>query len=269
MAELEQEGLEARTALVTGANRGLGLETARQLASRGFRVLLTSRNEQEGLAAARRIADQGRRVDFRPLDVTSDRSVAALGDQLRKEEIALDVLVNNAGVSLKGFNVDVVRQTLDVNFFGALRVTDQLLPLLKRGGNLVMVSSGLGELSGVSPQLQAKFGDPHLTRDGLVALVRSFAHDVELGRHAQAGWPSSAYRVSKIGLNTFVRIVAPELEAKGIRVNAVCPGWVRTDMGGSGAERGVDKGAASIVWAATLKDATTGGFFRDGKAIAW
>jgi NAD(P)-dependent dehydrogenase (short-subunit alcohol dehydrogenase family) len=114
--------------------------------------------------------------------------------------------------------------------------------------------------------------DPALTRDGLVALLRAFPGDVEGGRHRQIGWPSSAYSTSKVGLNTLVRLLAPELAARHIRVNAVCPGWVRTDMGGRSAPRGVEQGAASIVWGATLEGASgqpTGGFFRDGRAIAW
>jgi len=134
-----------------------------------------------------------------------------------------------------------------------------------------MVSSGMGELSGVSPALGQRLLDPVLTRAALVDLMRSFVSEVQRGRHAEAGWPSSAYRVSKVGLNMLARLLARELAPRRIRVNAVCPGWVRTDMGGPGASRPVDKGAASIVWAATRSgpEAPTGGFFRDGRAIPW
>jgi NAD(P)-dependent dehydrogenase (short-subunit alcohol dehydrogenase family) len=259
-----------RTALVTGANRGLGLETCRQLARRGFRVLLTSRTA-EGRTAAKRLAEGGFAVEYRPLDIVDPAGIAALGDRLGSEGTRLDALVNNAGISMHGFNADVARKTLEVNFFGALRVTDALLAIVPEGGNIVMVSSGLGELSCLAPALREKFMDPHLTRDALGALLRSFIEDVEQGRHSQAGWPSSAYAVSKVGLNALVRVLAPELAARNIHVNAVCPGWARTDMGGAGAPRSVETGAASIVWAAALERGIgiTGGFFRDEKRIPW
>jgi NAD(P)-dependent dehydrogenase (short-subunit alcohol dehydrogenase family) len=111
--------------------------------------------------------------------------------------------------------------------------------------------------------------EDHLTRDKLIVLVRSFVEDAVGGRHAKAGWPSSAYAVSKVGMNAFVRILAPEFADRKIRVNAVSPGWARTDMGGSGAPRSVEEGAASIVWAAALEDGPTGGFFLDGKKTQW
>jgi NAD(P)-dependent dehydrogenase (short-subunit alcohol dehydrogenase family) len=258
----------SRTALVTGANRGLGLETCRQLARRGFRVLLTSRSDS-GDVAARRLSQEGLPVQFRRMDVVDPHSTAALADQLRREDLALDVLVNNAGIALDGFNAEVARRTLEVNFFGALRVTEALLPRVSDGGNIVMVSSGLGELSGIAPALRDKFTNPRLGRDELVELMRSFIRDVERDRHSAAGWPSSAYRVSKIGLNALARVLARDLAKRRIRVNAVCPGWVRTDMGGKHAPRSTEDGAASIVWAAALEDGPTGGFYRDGKPIPW
>jgi carbonyl reductase 1 len=257
-----------RTALVTGANRGLGLETCRQLARRDFRVLLTSRSG-DGHAAARRLAGDGFAVEYRPLDVVHPASIAALAHQLRGEGARLDTLVNNAGIYPRNFDAEIARKTLEVNFFGALYVTDALLALVPDGGNIVMVSSGLGELSCLAPALRDKFMNPDLTRDALLGLMHSFVEDVEHGRHSKAGWPSSAYAVSKVGLNALVRVLAPELAGRRIRVNAVCPGWARTDMGGKGAPRSVEKGAASIVWAAASEDGPTGGFFRDGKQIPW
>jgi NAD(P)-dependent dehydrogenase (short-subunit alcohol dehydrogenase family) len=206
-------------------------------------------------------------ADHRPLDVADPASVRALADALASDRI--DVLVNNAGIALRGFNAEVARRTLEVNFFGALRVTDALLPLIRDGGTIVMVSSGMGEVSAFAPRLAERFLSPSLTKDDLVEMVRSFQRDVERGRHEAAGWPSSAYRVSKVALNALTRILARELAPRRIRVNAVCPGWVRTDMGGSGASRSVEAGARSIVWAAALEEGPTGGFFRDGRAIGW
>jgi NAD(P)-dependent dehydrogenase (short-subunit alcohol dehydrogenase family) len=261
--------LVGTTVLVTGANRGLGLETCRQLGRRGARVLLTSRGVEEGAAAAKRLAGEGLTVEHHALDVTSDMSAAALAGRLAEAGVALDVLVANAAITLDGFDAEVARRTLEVNFFGAMRVLDALAPLMPAGANVVMVSSGMGELSGLGAVLRRRLLDPELSRAGLVELMRSFVREVERGAHGEAGWPSSAYSVSKAGLNTLVRISARDLAPRALRVNAVCPGWVRTDMGGRHAPRSVEEGAASIVWAAALDTNTTGGFFRDGKPIPW
>jgi carbonyl reductase 1 len=149
-------------------------------------------------------------------------------------------------------------------------VTDVLGPAIRDEGAIVMVSSGMGEVSALSPELRKRFLADDLTRTTLVGLVQEFVRDVALGRHTERGWPSSAYRVSKAGLNALTRVLAKELAPRRIKVNAVCPGWVRTDMGGSSAPRSVEQGAASIVWAGTLgPDGPTGGFFRDGRPIPW
>ena len=263
-------------ALVTGANRGLGLETARQLAASGLRVIATSRDPGDASAAAAALAGKVDAGAVEPLpvalDVADPASIAAAADHLRGAATSIDVLVNNAGVSLDGFDARVARATLATNFFGPLRVTEALLPLMSAGGVVVMVSSGMGELGGLDPGLRARFTDAALTRDALVDLMDAFVADVAAGRHRERGWPSNAYRVSKIGLNALVRVWAPQLAERRIAINAVCPGWVRTDMGGRGASRSVDKGAASIVWAATHPaggSGPTGGFFRDGRAIDW
>jgi carbonyl reductase 1 len=256
------------TVLVTGANRGLGLETARQLAARGDRVVLTSREAAGGGAAVSELARQGLAVEYRELDVTDAAAIARIAAEFG-EARPLDVLVNNAAVALNGFNNDVVRQTLAVNFFGAMNLTDALLPGIADGGIIVNVSSGMGELNAYSREIQARFADPTIDRAKLVALVNAFAADVAAGRHTDRGWPTSAYRVSKAALNAYTRILARELAPRGIRVNAVCPGWVRTRMGGSSASRDIAKGAQSIVWAATLDAPTSGGFYRDGRALGW
>jgi len=262
-----------RTALVTGANRGLGRETARQLAGRGFNVIVTSRDAADAHATAEALAAEARPGTVValpvPLDVADAAGIGAAAELLSGAGTKVDVLVNNAGISMDGFNAEVALRTVDVNFFGPLRITEALLPLIQDGGTIVMVSSGMGELAGVDDELRARFTDPTLKRDGVAALARAFVADVAAGHHRERGWPSSAYRVSKLALNALVRVWAPELAARHIIINAVCPGWVRTDMGGRGASRSVDKGAASIVWAAALTGEPTGGFFRDGKRIDW
>jgi carbonyl reductase 1 len=244
------------TAVVTGANRGIGEEIVRQLAARGMRVVAASREPRDGYAT---------------LDVTRADHVEALARRVGSEGGA-DALVNNAGTSVDGFDEAVARRTLDVNFLGALRVTDALLPLMRPGARVVMVSSGLGTLSGVGRRLRARFEDPALGRAELLDLMESFVRDVAADVHASRGWPSSAYGVSKIGMNALVRVLARELanDPRRILVNSADPGWVRTRMGGRSAPRAVEDGARTPVWLATLPEGgPTGGFFRDERPIRW
>jgi carbonyl reductase 1 len=143
---------------------------------------------------------------------------------------------------------------------------------MRAGGRIVMISSGMGELSGVRGEARARIADPALTREGLLAVVESFVTDVVAGTHTRHGWPSSAYSVSKIALNALVRVLAQELagDPRRILVNSENPGWVRTRMGGQSAPRSVEDGARTAVWLATLPDGgPNGGFFRDEQSIPW
>lgn len=254
--------------MITGANRGLGLETCRQFLEKGFRVVLTSRDEKKGTEAAQDLDPAGKDVLYHALDVTKPKSISALSEDFPHLASQLDVLVNNAGVGSWGGDRRVAAHTIAVNYFGARDVADALLPFMPRGGRVVMVSSGLGELSYLGRGLQSRFADPALTRSGLDALVSSYLSRVEAGDHKDAGWPSS-YSVSKVALNALTRILGRELAPRGIRANAVCPGWVRTDMGGRSAPRSIPVGARSIVLGAFLPEDATGGFYRDGKHIPW
>jgi NAD(P)-dependent dehydrogenase (short-subunit alcohol dehydrogenase family) len=256
-------------ALVTGGNRGLGLEVCRQLGQRGMRVLLSARDLAEGARATALLREQGLDVDFEPLDVASCESIEQLADRLARREVRLAALVNNAGVALDGFDADVAERTLAVNVFGALRLTERLLPLMAEHGRVVMVSSGLGVLEGLAPALRERI-DPPASKEDVSDFLRTFVEDVRAGHYEQRGWPGSAYRVSKLGLNALTRLLAEELRPRGLLVNAVTPGWVKTRMGGERASRGVEEGADTIVWAATLPpEGPSGGFFRDRHAIAW
>jgi NAD(P)-dependent dehydrogenase (short-subunit alcohol dehydrogenase family) len=231
-------------AIVTGAYRGLGLETARQLAQLGHTVVLTARRGPEGAAAAEGLSAQGLAARFHPLDVTDESSIQALAAHVRDTGGRLDVLVNNAGIfpdpppgsggdSVFDAALATVRSGLETNALGALRLCQVLIPMMQGRGRVVNVSSGMGqleEMNGCCP----------------------------------------GYRLSKVALNAVTRIFADELRNTGVKVNSVCPGWVRTDMGGESAPLSVEEGAQGIVWAATLPDdGPSGGFFRHGQPIAW
>lgn len=268
MTSEADENARKRTVLVTGGNRGIGLETCKEFARRGLHVYLTSRGP-DGVQEVERLKRQGASIEHLPLDVSSIESIASLEETMSLRGIVLDFLINNAGIALDGFNARVARQTIDANFLGAMRVTDALLPLIQDGGTIVMVSSVMGEISSVSQELQRKFLSPTLTRPQLLELAEAFVRDVDAGQHTQRGWPSSAYRVSKICMNALTRVMSHEVAPRHIRINSVCPGWVRSDMGGRGAPRTLADGAASILATALATDGTSGGFFRDGRALAW
>jgi NAD(P)-dependent dehydrogenase (short-subunit alcohol dehydrogenase family) len=230
-------------ALVTGANRGIGREVARQLAGRGYEVVLSARDGEKARIAAEELTrSTGGAVMSLTLDVSDPKSIAAAAERMRVEPGRLDVLVNNAGIGsdfgVSGTEPDfgAIQRALDTNFYGAYRLTVALLGLLRESAHprIVNVSSGMGGVA-------------------------------EMG-----GW-SPGYRVSKAALNAMTRILATELKDAGFLVNSACPGFVNTDMGGPmGASKTVEDGAAGIVWLATLPDdGPTGGFFRDGRPVAF
>jgi len=230
-----------RLALVTGANRGIGLEIVRQLADKGLEVILAARDEGRGHDAAQGLARDGLEVHVRALDVADDDSVDRLRAAVFDEFGRLDVLVNNAGVALDSgrsaidVDLDLVRKTLETNTFGAWRMCRAFVPAMREHayGRVVNVSSGMGALT-------------------------------EMG----GGWPG--YRLSKAGLNAVTRMIASDVRGENVLVNSACPGWVKTQMGGAGAHRSVEQGADTPVWLATLPDGgPSGGFFRNRQPIAW
>jgi NAD(P)-dependent dehydrogenase (short-subunit alcohol dehydrogenase family) len=227
-----------RVALVSGGNRGIGLEVCRQLAGRGITVVMGSRDAEQGRDADSNLPEG---VVVHQLDVSEPESVERLARSVEEEFGRLDVLVNNAAISndegQSGVDADLdrVKEALEANLFGAWRLCEVAIPLMRRNGygRIVNVSTGLASLEDM-------------------------------------GGGSPGYRVSKTALNVLTRILASELRGSGILVNAVNPGWVQTDMGGSGATRTVEEGAEALVWAATLPNSgPTGGFFRDREPVAW
>jgi NAD(P)-dependent dehydrogenase (short-subunit alcohol dehydrogenase family) len=250
----------ARTALVTGANRGIGQQVARVLAGDGWDVLVATRDRQAGDAAAARLRKEtGGRLKAVELDVTIEATVATAAQKLRDGAIRIDALVNNAGIYGAARGPDGVARTIETNFFGPLRVTLGLLPLLRDGATITNVTSGLGALSNLDDTHRRLLADRALTRDALVAHMHDFV------RAGGTDWGTDAYGVSKAALDALTRIFAAELAPRNIRVNATDPGWVRTDMGGRGAPRSVEEGARSVLFGITTTE--TGGVFRDGKRI--
>lgn len=251
---------QSGVAVVTGASRGIGRAIARGLVEAGLDVWGTSRGES-GREAVEAVGAR-----WHPLDVARRDSVGAFADAVG----ALDVLVNNAGVALDGFDADVVQRTLAVNFYGPMHLTDTLLPKLRARARVVMISSGAGALSDFPERLRRCFLGPELDRSDLVTLVESFYEEVRAGSHEDHGWPSSAYEVSKASLNALVRVLARELEEdpRRIRVNAACPGWVATEMGGPNAPRSPAEGADTPLWLALeAPEELTGKLFRDRREI--
>jgi NAD(P)-dependent dehydrogenase (short-subunit alcohol dehydrogenase family) len=227
-----------RTALVTGANRGIGLETAKRLAQTNLRVVLSARIGKDAEREAKKLAADGLDVIPAELDVASEDGAEALARSLSKSCVHVDVLVNNAGVypqrGVLDAPIESFREALDVNFWGALRTICAFAPAMVRAGygRIVNVSSGSG----------------------------SFGEDLE---------GPAPYCVSKVAMNALTVKLAQELRGD-VKVNAVCPGWVRTRMGGSGADIAVEESVDTILWLATLPaSGPSGGFFRDRETIPW
>ena len=235
------EKFKDRVALVTGANRGIGLEVVHQLARLGFTTLLGARDAQKGEEAASQLMESGLKVVTVQLDVTDEQSIDAAKRLVQERFGKLDVLVNNAAVlyddwqRAESADLKIVREAFETNTLGPWRMCQAFIPLLGKSkhARIVNVSSESGSLA-----------------------------------HMGGGTPG--YSVSKAALNVLTRKLADELRRSRVLVNSVCPGWVATEMGGPNAPRSVEEGAASVVWAATLADdGPTGGFFRDGEPLAW
>ncbi|MCB0431372.1 MAG: SDR family oxidoreductase [Flavobacteriales bacterium] len=224
-----------KTALITGANRGIGLEICRQLAMNGFTVVMGCRDVEKGKQAAAELPGVVQPIE---LDVSTSKSVRKAAEEVRKKYGRLDVLINNAGISKasKGIldtSMDEIKEMYNVNFYGAIRMVKFFYPLLSESDDarIINMSSGMGSIADLS------------------------------GSYA-------AYRLSKASLNALTMILAKEL-SHVVSVYAMCPGWVRTDMGGKSAIRSVEEGAETAIWLATEENIPSGKFYRDKHQIPW
>ena len=230
-----------RNAIVTGANRGIGLEICRQLALLNFRVILTSRDEAKGLEAVKQLQSSNGEIFYHQLDVSCQESILDLHDFVLNRFGAADVLVNNAAILPDPFGrtlkveVGKFRAALETNTLGPLMLCQAFIPIMRKQnyGRVVNVSSGAGQ-------------------------IENMVNDMP------------AYRLSKIALNGLTLMLSKSVKGSNVLVNAACPGWVRSDMGGPKADRSLEQGAEGIVWLATLPDGgPSGGFFRDCQPIPW
>lgn len=230
-----------KIAIVTGANRGIGFETCRQLSELGITTILTSRDVDKGRKAVSELNSVSREVLFHQLDVADEESILALKKFVFEEFNRCDILVNNAGVfldrgeKLLNLDEDTLQLTLRINFLGALKMCQEFLPMMQATGygRVVNVSSGMGSISSLSGG-------------------------------------SAAYKLSKLMMNGMTRILAAEIGEGDIKINTMAPGWVRTDMGGPNAPRSLVQGVDTIVWLATLPESgPSGGFFEDRVPAAW
>ncbi|ELR71586.1 3-oxoacyl-[acyl-carrier protein] reductase [Fulvivirga imtechensis AK7] len=229
----------SKTIVVTGGNRGIGYEICRQLATLGHSVILTARDPQKGLRAQQQLQAEGLDTILKMLDVADHESISHFIDDIKTEHQRVDVLINNAAVSQdQGYDstnipMDLMQDTINVNFYGIMELTQALLPLIRKSsdGRIVNISSGMGAVSSMG-----------------------------------GGYPG--YRISKVALNALTQILAADLRGE-VTVNSMCPGWVRTGMGGKNAPRSVEKGAETAVWLATAPDIPNGKFLRDKRVILW
>ncbi len=239
---------QQKIAVVTGANKGIGFEICRQLLDQDYRVILTARDPDRGQAATAQLLATSPAIEFFKLDVTSQADVDRLSKYLQTRYLRCDVLVNNAGIfpdqrddlendwpSILTAKLETIQKGLETNTYGALRLCQAIIPLMQQNhyGRIVNVSSGMGQLSDMNGCCPG-------------------------------------YRISKTALNVITRVIADELKDTDILINSLCPGWVKTDLGGDGATREVSEGADTAIWLAMLPTGGPSGlFFRDRQVIPW
>lgn len=285
----------SRVAAVTGANKGIGLAIVRQLALQypkssfnngPLLIYLTARNEERGQAAlesltadkqlqsAKALRTRGGLTDVKylHLDISSKQSIEDFATHLKTNHPdGIDILINNAAVALQGFDSNVVKETLECNYYSTLRAVELTLPHIKDGGRLVNVASMAGQLSSkYSDTIKSRFRNAKTPED-ITKLMQEFATSVEKGSH-ERDWPSAAYAVSKAGLIGFTKVIARQNQESGSKtlINSCCPGYVKTDMTRGGGTKTPDQGAEMPVLLA-LGDVrgSNGEFWSERKIVDW
>ena len=264
----------SKIAVVTGSNKGIGFQTAKRLGLAGYKVILACRNRELGTAAAAELTAEAIDVQCQILDILDDESIAQFAAYIAEGYGKIDVLVNNVGIAFKAADPTPSQQqaapTVGCNFFGTLKVTQALLPLINEGGRLVNMASESGHLKVIKGEaLRAQFasaGDD-LTLEALVALMNKFIHDVEAGIHEQEGWSSANLGTSKVGVVAMTKVLArmhPE-----ITVVCCCPGHCKTDMSSMNGTKTAEEGSITPFFVATAPEVLTGKFYADEKEIEW
>ncbi|KAG5234346.1 short-chain dehydrogenase/reductase family protein [Salix suchowensis] len=273
-------------AVVTGGNRGIGFEIARQLADHGLTVILTSRESNAGLEASNALKELGLSVDYHQLDVLDSLSIKKLAEWIEQTYGGIDVLVNNAGVNYNlgaDNSVEHAQNVVATNYYGTKNVSQALIPLMRPsavGARIVNVSSRLGRLNGrrnrlEDKDLREKLANLETLSEELIdRMVSTFLQQVEEGTYPSGGWPQmfTDYSVSKLAVNAFTRLMAKMLsdrpDGQKIYINCYCPGWVKTAMTGWAGNISAEDGADTGVWLALLQDqAITGKFFAERREI--
>eukprot|EP00635_Sarcinochrysidales_sp_CCMP3193_P003422 CAMPEP_0118919990 /NCGR_PEP_ID=MMETSP1166-20130328/18840_1 /TAXON_ID=1104430 /ORGANISM="Chrysoreinhardia sp, Strain CCMP3193" /LENGTH=262 /DNA_ID=CAMNT_0006860525 /DNA_START=49 /DNA_END=837 /DNA_ORIENTATION=- len=260
-----------RCAVVTGANKGIGLQIAKQLLPSVSLLILACRDSGRGEAAAKEL---GAPAVFEELDLSDGASIDAFAERVEGKYGRLDVLVNNGAVAFKGSDPTPFEEqtgpTLATNFFGTYRLTERLLPLLRRSpeGQIVNVASMAGKLSQLEPHRQKQFTDPGLSKEVLVDLVREFEADVAQGQHADKGWSNSNYGFSKLAVIAYTKILARDAPDT-LKVNCCCPGYCATDMSSHKGPRSAADGARNAVMLAQPGISYSGVFIRDEAPAEW
>ncbi|KAF2226453.1 hypothetical protein BDZ85DRAFT_315972 [Elsinoe ampelina] len=289
--------MSTRVAAVTGANKGIGLAIVRQLAlqypqspfhSGSFLIYLTARSAERGAEAVKTINNDPQlkeakvlaqdggdtTIKFKALDISNTMSIRDFAESLHKDHPdGIDFVINNAGIAMEGFDANVVKTTLETNYYGTLEATQTLLPIIKKGGRLVNVASMSGHLNKYSNDVRKNFisaaetGVPECT-----SMMETFKQAVSDGKEKELGWPPAAYAVSKAGEIAFTKAIAKEQAANGkdVLINACCPGFVNTDMTKGRGQKTPDQGALTPVMLA-LHDikGKTGEFWQSEKMIEW
>ncbi|KAJ6286286.1 hypothetical protein J3E71DRAFT_374815 [Bipolaris maydis] len=286
----------SRVGVVTGANKGIGLAIVRQLALQypksplnngPFLIYLTARDQSRGEAAVKNLeqdaqlkqakalkADGGlSEIKFHLLDITSSDSIKTLADHLKQAHSeGIDFVINNAGIALDGYNADIVKKTLNCNYYKTLEASHTFLPLLKPTGRLVNVASMSGKLNKYSEPVRNRFLSANSEAD-ITAIMQDFVAAVEAGKEKERGFPTAGYAVSKAGLIGATKILAKQVKEsgrEGVLVNACCPGYVNTEMTKGNGTKTPDQGAQTPVLLA-LGDigSKAGGFWQEEKEIEW